>query len=322
MSQANLQRLNGRIWLMFVGVLLFLGTVPTRAQSDGLAATLEVLTAGVEVRRVDTVNWIAVAVESIIGTGDSIRTDDTGRARITYFGDGTDVVLEPNTEYRIDVFRGSDTEFSIQAQVLVGQTIQRIGRLLSGGSSYDLVTPAMTLAARGTVFDVRVQDGGRSAILVREGEVVATDEAETAPVPSGFGIRADVEGELSDVVRAETFAQLDAALDGCAASATITDDVSFNVRIAPRLDAPRVGTLLVADLDRAYGVTASGWYRIVFRGGFGWVRTGALVIDPDCAGLRLFPDDAEAEDATLYEALGDAVSLDDLGVLPTPTPQG
>mgnify|MGYP001310963897 CR=1 FL=1 len=151
--------------------------------------------------------------------------------------------------------------------------------------------------------------------------MVASDEGETAPVPSGFGVRADVEGELSDVVRAETFAQLDAALDGCTASATITDDLSFNVRIAPSLDAPRVGTLLVTDLDLAYGVTASGWYRIGFRGGFGWVRTSALVIDANCAGLRLFPDDQEPEDATLYESLGDAVSLDDLGVDPTPTPQ-
>ena len=52
------------IFILFVLLLPILGTL--RAQSDELAATLEVLSAGVEVQRVNTTNWIAVKLEAIV----------------------------------------------------------------------------------------------------------------------------------------------------------------------------------------------------------------------------------------------------------------
>src|SRR5512134_17597 len=102
---------------MIIAAGLLLTSFLASAQ-DEYAATLEVLNAGVEVQRVNTVNPIAVEVEAIVGVGDIIRTDDTGQARITFFADGTDATLEPNTEYRIVKFQADDQDFQLTVEAL------------------------------------------------------------------------------------------------------------------------------------------------------------------------------------------------------------
>jgi hypothetical protein len=306
----------GLLWVFLVGVLV---AQPVVAQ-DGLAASLSVLAAGVEVQRVGTSNWVAVEVESLVGTGDGIRTNETGTALITFFADGTDVELLPGTEYRINEFRGNDESFQLDISLVIGETLQRIGRLLGDTSSYTVETPVVTLGARGTVFAVRVLDSGQSGALTREGTVAASEGESEAEVPAGFGVRGEVNGTLSDVVRATTFDELFAALDGCAVAVTFEqDDVSYNVRIAPNPDAPIVSVLDFRETTRVFGVTeTTGWYRVAVRGGFGWIRSGVIEIEDSCAGLRLFPDDLASEDVSRYTEPAPSFSLEDL--LPTATP--
>jgi ferric-dicitrate binding protein FerR (iron transport regulator) len=301
-----------RFVVALIIALLGLGAF-ARAQSSDLAALLEVREGTVEVRRVNTQQWIAVRVEAIVGVGDGIRTGADGRARITFFADGIESELLPGTETRIESFNGGEQRFNLNFEVVLGQTVQRIGRALDASSSYTVTTPGMSLAARGTLFEVRVEEDGRSAMLVRESLVEASSDGENARVDAGFGVRSEVDEPLSDVVRASTFEQLDSALDGCMVTITTPDDVSLNVRLAPRLDAPRVGTIAASEVTLLLGVTESGgWYRLPFRGGFGWILSSTVVIEQPCAGLRVFPLDTPAEDPALYTSLGDPVSLDDL----------
>ena len=173
-------RLYGVIIVSIVSLLI--GFIVT-AQNE-FAASLEVLSAGVEVQRVNTANFIAVEIEAIVGVGDIIRTDETGEARITFFADGTDVTLEPESEYRIIEFEGDEEDFNLTVEVIAGQATHRLNRTLGANSSYDVETPGMTLAAQGTVFAIRVEDNGRSGMLVFEGLVDAgadedSDEATT-----------------------------------------------------------------------------------------------------------------------------------------------
>lgn len=298
--------------LILVVVLLpVFGTL--RAQNTELAATLEVLAAGVEVQRVNTSNWIVVKLEAIVGVGDTIRTDKTGKARITFFSDGVDTDLEPNTEYRITRFEGQDASFHIGAEVVVGQTIQRIGRLLDSNSSYDITTPSMALAARGTEFIIRVTDTGRAATLVSKGVVNANADSATADVPPGYGIRRDEGQALSEVVQAATFDQLDSALDGCTASVSIDGDVSINVRQGANLSFPMIGTIAPTAIDRFFGKsTTTGWYRIPFRGGYGWISSTSVKVEDTCAGLRQFADGYGPEDKSLYQSLGNPIEQDEL----------
>jgi hypothetical protein len=278
----------------------------------------------VEVLRVNTTNWIAINVEAIVGVGDIIRTGENGRARITFFADGVDTELEANTQYQIDRFEGDGESFQITVSVLVGQTTQRLDRILDANSSYEIQTPGMALAARGTQFRIRVEESGRSGMLVSEGTVQANKDEMLAEVPPEFGIRATEDEPLSDVVRANTFDELDAALDGCAAELTTVDDVRLNVRLGPSLDFPRIGTIDASEVTNLMGtIEAGGWYRIAFRGGFGWILSSNADVVGACAGLRLFPDDWGPEDVSQYTSLGDEISIDDLR-LPTPeaTPSG
>ncbi|MEO1288841.1 MAG: FecR domain-containing protein [Chloroflexota bacterium] len=285
-----------------VGLTLF-------AQNE-FAATLEVLNSGVEVQRVNTDTFIAVQVEAIVGVGDTIRTDETGEARITFFADGTDVTLEPSTEYRIIEFEGDDDDFQLTVEVLAGQTTHRLGRILGTNSSYDVETPGMTLAAQGTVFSIRVESNGRSGMLVFEGDVDANADGQQADVPPAFGIRSAVNEELSDVVRASTFDELDSALDGCTVSVTTLDDVSINVRLAPSLDAEAIGFISADEIDTFVGVTESGtWYRIPFDDSFAWVLSSTASISTDCAGLRVFADDFS--EAGVSPTTDDADTSDD-----------
>lgn len=300
---------------LMITLLLLLVFAVGSVQAQDLAAVMEVLSGTVEMQRVGTSQWLPVNVEAIVGVGDTIRTDDTGSARITFFANGVDTVLESNTEYRIEVFEGDEDTFQISARVLAGQTQQRLNRVLDAESSYDVITPGVNLVARGTVFAVRVEDDGRSAMLVTEGVVGADNDAGNADVPAEFGIRADEGGALSDVVRASTFDQLDSALDGCNVAVSTPDDVRLNVRLGASEDFARVGSLAADDISILKGVTASGsWYRVDFRGGYGWILSSTAEIQGTCAGLRVFEDDFGPEDATLYEFLGDPISLDDLNL--------
>jgi hypothetical protein len=269
--------------------LLAVGSLAQEASAD-LAATLEVLEEGVTVQRFNTSNPIAVRVEAIVGVGDTITTDATGRARITFFADGTSSELEPNTVYRIEEFTGSDETFILRVSVLIGQTTQQLKRALDAGSRYEIDTPGMTLAARGTTFAIRVEDTGRSAMLVQEGTVQAGAEENSTAVPQEFGVRSTEDG-LSDVVRASTFSQLDSAIDGCSVNISTSDDVSLNVRVGPAVENEQIGYVSASEITLALGVSASGdWYRIAFEDQFGWVLSSSATVDPACAGLRLFED--------------------------------
>ena len=93
---------------------------------------------------------------------------------------------------------------------------------------------------------------------------------------------------------------------------TTADDVRLNVRLGPSRDAVRVGTVDAGEISRFMGTIDDGqWYRISFRGGFGWVLSSTFTLDSNCARLRVFPPD-QLEDASLYEFVGDPINFDDL----------
>lgn len=277
-----------RIGLVLIALSLIASI--TSAQTD-FAATMEVLSPTVEVQRVNTANRIAVNVEAIVGVGDTIFTGEEGRARITFFADGTTTELQPNTIYRIEEFEGTEEEFSLRVAVLVGVTTQQLNRALDANSSYEVETPGMTLAARGTNFDIRVEANQRSAMIVRESTVAATAAGNPANVPTGFGVRSETDAPLSDVVRATSFAELDSALDGCTLDVSTEGDVSLNVRISPRLDAQQIGFVAAPSIGTVFGQNESGgWYRIPYAGGFAWFNSPTAEIVGDCAGLRVYQD--------------------------------
>lgn len=297
-----------RVRLLLVGLMLFMAFAPLVAEvnaQDDLVAALEVIDAGVQVKRVDTANWVPVRVETLIGPGDVIRTDATGQARITFFADGTQVNLEPETEYRIIEFSGDEDEFTLTVEVLAGITRQQFERLVGEGSSYTVVTPGAAMTVRGTDFAIRVEHDGRSSVLTYEGLVAANEDGEGAEVPPNFGLRAEVDKRLSDVVPATTFEELDFALDGCPGTFDTAADVNLNVRLGPGAQFDRVGTIPPAGITNIIGVNeGDDWYRIPFRDGYGWVYSATMTVDwlATCS-LAVYPD-GRMEDISRYALVG------------------
>lgn len=281
------------------------------AQDAELVASLEVLSAGVEVRRVDTENWVPINVETLIGQGDQIKTDASGSARIIFFADGTSTVLEPDTQVRILHFTGSEEKFDLSVEILFGVTRQQFGRLVESGSTYEVETPGVAMTVRGTDFSVRVEDGGRSALLTHEGVVQANASGTTSEVPPEFGVRSEIGMPLSDVVPATSFDELDAALDGCAGSIETPADVKLNVRLSPGLDAEIVGSIAPADIGNLIGATEDGaWYRIPFRSGYAWVASAGMTINvtDNCPNIAVYDYD-KVEDSSRYGLFGEAETL-------------
>jgi len=257
---------------------------PAAAQEE-LAALLEVQSPGVEVQRAGTASWIPVSTESIVGIGDAIRTDASGQARITFFETGADVEIAPDSEFRIQDYSGNSQEgFTTTIEVLAGITRQQVTRFTTPESSFDVVLPGMALTVRGTDFDVRVEDGGRSSLVTLDGEVSATAGADTSMVEGGFGVRSNVDETLSPVVPATNFEELDAGLDGFDASFQTPGDVQLNVRLGPGRDFQRVGIIAPQAITTVFGTDESGeWYRIAFREGFGWVS--GVTLDVQLTGV-------------------------------------
>lgn len=277
------------------------------AQTERVAI-LEVLNEGVEVKRAGTDLWIPVGVESIVGVGDSIRTDATGEARITFFGTGADTELEPKTEFMIRRFEGDEDSFTISIEVLSGITRQQVSGFLDLNSSYELITPGMAMTVRGTEFAVRVEDTGRSSLVTSDGVVAASAERSSEEIAAGFGVRAPVGEELSAVVPATSFDELDAALDGVAATFDTTADIRLNVRSGPGVNYERVGSLDPAEITTVLGIDETGvWYRIAFRDGFAWVSGELINVAVDLDKLPRYNSDF-SENITLYTSIGDAAA--------------
>ena len=256
------------------------------AQEELLVASLEVINASVEVKRVNTDVWIPVTFETLLAQGDVIRTDEEGEAIVTFFEDGTSTELQPETEVIIVDFRVEEEAFTITLEILAGITIQQVERILDQDSSYRVITPGVNMTVRGTDFAVRVEDDGRSSLLTFDGQVNAADIS----VERGFGIRA-MNGDLSDVVPADSFDALDTALDGCVAMSSIDLDVQLNVRAGPATSNDMITTIPPSDIESVYGtITGNTWYRIQLDDGrYGWIAAAAVVLPDDCPLLRQFP---------------------------------
>ena len=117
---------------------------------------------------------------------------------------------------------------------------------------------------------------------------------------------------------ATNFAELDSSLDGCMGVISTLYDFRLNVRLGPSLQFARIGSLDTDIRIKLLGTTTAGeWFRIDFKGSYGWIYAPAVVIEPGCIKLREFPDDYAGEDPNSYTDLDPDITFT---VTPGPTP--
>lgn len=280
-----------KLLLVFIVVLSFsLPAVNGQAEGTGYAAVLVVTYPGVEMRRANTAEWLPLPVqaEAPFGAGDAVRTDDTGRAMVT-FGEQVEVFVLPGSTYELTAFAEDATK---QVQLSAGVTGHLIQRLAPGAQldAYRLEGEDLVVTEPATLLGVWSVEGAYSVVLAAEGDAQVTIGEDVLEVPQGHGIRASqtTTPTVTELAAPLNAARLIGQLDGCPGVTKTLDNLSVNVRVAPGLDSTVIGSIDNKMAVRVLGISQSGnWYRIQAFSGFGWMQ--APLVTNACTDLPVSP---------------------------------
>lgn len=223
-----------------LGVLVLLLTVLSvqalaKAQQP-LAAVVEITYAGVELKRANTDVWLPLPVgaQAPFGVGDTLRTDKTGRALLS-FDAAAETLLLPLSEYLLQTFEETDQQFMLRLQLLNGRSIQRINDA-TRISSYQLNMQHMTLEQPTELFTTQVQPDTASDVIVAQGNITLNKGQDSLRLEAGSGLRAaETFGEVVEIIPPQGFSYLSVTSDTCRGliKATIPGETSVSVRLGP-----------------------------------------------------------------------------------------
>jgi hypothetical protein len=191
LNPARLRTVAGLSVLAFVAFMTLAANGTLGSRALGATTMVTIISGDIEVRHGATGSFVRATDGEVLAAGDTLRTAEGARAVLTYF-EGSTVSIEPNTELTIETASSSsDGSTAVVMQQHVGRTWHVVTKLITGGSKYEVKTPASTASVRGTAFQVD-SDGERTVVTTSEGTVVVLVEdpdqpGHTAlvPVPAG-----------------------------------------------------------------------------------------------------------------------------------------
>ena len=168
---------------------LFLTSSPASAQS----ALLDALSTRVTLAHPNG-SASDVATEQIIRSGDSVATDATGRAVVTY-PDGSTALLEENSALTIEFVQTSAGDYVVRMQQTLGRVWYAITRAVTLGSRYEVRSAGMASVIRaGSDSYVTVSPSGETTVVTISGTVDTTAGGVAVSVPAGSSTTATAPG--------------------------------------------------------------------------------------------------------------------------------
>jgi hypothetical protein len=183
-----------RVWFVLSVLALLLAACGGDDDSDSgdqavesgpAQGTLTVLAARVEWRAGAESAWSEVAEVQSVAQGDTMQTDASGSALLTFYT-GTEVEILPGSEIEVTEFvTNADNVQSITLTQLGGETLHRVELVADAESRYVIDTPVAHIVVRGTTFGVQVAADGATRVEVQEGTVRAEIADQVYDIPAG-----------------------------------------------------------------------------------------------------------------------------------------
>jgi len=170
---------------------LFLMSSPATAQS----ALLDALSTRVTLAHPNGVATL-VAVDQIIRSGDTVATDQTGRAVVTY-PDGSTALLEENSSLTIEFVQTSAGDYVVRMRQTLGRVWYAVTRAVTLGSRYEVRSAGMASVIRaGSDSYVTVSPSGETTIVTISGTVDTSANDVEVSVPAGSSTTVSAPGAV------------------------------------------------------------------------------------------------------------------------------
>lgn len=122
----------------------------------------------VQVRLAGAGDWQVAEMGDALQAGDVIRTMIESRVELE-MSDGTTVELGENALFEVKKINDAQQQRSFK--ILSGKVVANVKKLTKSRSEFQIESPVAIAAVRGTKFSMHVQQGGKTAIAVQEGNI-------------------------------------------------------------------------------------------------------------------------------------------------------
>jgi hypothetical protein len=179
----------GRRRLLIAAVIAALVVVPavlvvTQQRAASASTVLSILDGSASIAR-GTAAFAVASDGDIVNSGDRVQTADRGHALVTFF-DGSTLEIEPATTVLIEE-ASSDLGGAIAIRIAqaIGRTWASVQHLSRADSKFELRTPTLSAAVRGTAFITDVLADGSSTLQTIDGLVQVTGQGRSVLVAAG-----------------------------------------------------------------------------------------------------------------------------------------
>jgi ferric-dicitrate binding protein FerR (iron transport regulator) len=157
--------------------LAFVAGMSGRAAAQETVGQTELVVASVQGAWAGRVRQLSVADPVFHDELIDTASDAASRLR---FADGTVLSIGPSSRVTLDEFVYDPDPSRQRLAINMARGVLRFATGRLAKNAYVIVTPTATVAVRGTVFTVTVDDAGGTTVMVEEGRIRATNPAGAA----------------------------------------------------------------------------------------------------------------------------------------------